>query len=191
MRSVTRLAAVLLLAGCGLGNLTSPANTEDMCALARERPHYVRAFEKSEQRWDAPASVQMAIVYHESAFDGDARTPRTYFLGFIPTGRVSSAYGYSQALDGTWEEYKRKTGRRFARRDDIDDAADFVGWYMTQSNRINAIPMSDARNQYLAYHEGNGGYARGSHRAKGWLMNVAERVAARAVRYGSQLESCG
>ena len=24
-----------------------------------------------------------------------------------PSGRISSAYGYSQALDGTWKEYKK------------------------------------------------------------------------------------
>ena len=29
------------------------------------------------------------------------------FSGLISSGRISSAYGYSQALDGTWKEYKK------------------------------------------------------------------------------------
>ena len=33
-----------------------------------------------------------------------------YILGVIPTGRQSSAFGYSQALDGTWKEYRRLQG---------------------------------------------------------------------------------
>ena len=61
----------------------------------------------------------------------DARTPFQYKLGVIPVGRQSSAFGYSQALDGTWEEYLEDQRRRRARRDNIRDAADFMGWYMT------------------------------------------------------------
>eukprot|EP01023_Acetabularia_acetabulum_P023960 TRINITY_DN23259_c0_g1_i4.p1 TRINITY_DN23259_c0_g1~~TRINITY_DN23259_c0_g1_i4.p1 ORF type:complete len:341 (+),score=42.23 TRINITY_DN23259_c0_g1_i4:127-1149(+) len=49
----------------------------------------------------------------------------------------------------------------------------------------------DARNQYLAYHEGRTGYSRGSYRAKGWLMEVADDVADRSVTYDAQLRACG
>ena len=190
MRKIVRLAAFVLLAGCGLGNQKPPPNVENACAISRDRPEYRRAFERAERRWDVPVPVQMAVVYHESGFDGDARTRRRYFLGFIPRGRVSSAYGYPQAIDGTWDEYRRETGRRFARRDDIDDAADFIGWYMNNSRRINGIALSDARRQYLAYHEGNAGYARGSYTGKPWLQRVARDVAGRAERYDRQLARC-
>ena len=84
--------------------------------------------------------------------------PRTSSrLGIIPMGRQSSAYGYSQALDGTWEEYQKDQRRRGAKRDRIDDATDFMGWYMDETYERLGIPMSDARNQYLAYHEGRTG----------------------------------
>ena len=105
-------------------------------------------------------------------------------------GRLSSAFGYSQALDGTWDEYRTSTGNRRARRTDIDDAADFMGWYMVLTRERNGIALSDARNQYLAYHEGHAGFARGSYNSKAWLLGVADRVAARAETYRVQLLSC-
>jgi hypothetical protein len=51
--------------------------------------------------------------------------------------------------------------------------------------------LSDARNQYLAYHEGRTGFARQSYQAKPWLMDVAQNVAERAEMYQFQLASCG
>jgi hypothetical protein len=133
----------------------------------------------------------MAVIHQESKFDGDARTPYQWVLGVIPMGRQSSAYGYSQALDGTWEEYKDETGNHRARRDRIRDATDFMGWYMNKTVARNGIPLHDARRQYLAYHEGHAGYARGSYNAKGWLVGVARRVGERAVVYERQLRACG
>ncbi|GAA6209260.1 hypothetical protein NBRC116601_25530 [Cognatishimia sp. WU-CL00825] len=105
-------------------------------------------------------------------------------------GRQSSAYGYSQALDATWEGYKRDTGRRGADRDDIFDATDFIGWYMNQTREKNGIALTDARNQYLAYHEGHTGFARGTYRNKAWLVRVSGEVANRSVTYKRQLSNC-
>ncbi len=105
-------------------------------------------------------------------------------------GRQSSAYGYAQALDATWDEYRRSAGNRGAQRDDIRDATDFMGWYMNESLRRNGIALSDARNQYLAYHEGQVGYARGTYRSKSWLMRISSEVAARSRTYQQQLASC-
>ena len=105
-------------------------------------------------------------------------------------GRQSSAFGYSQALDGTWEEYQIAEGGKRARRDDIDDATDFMGWYMNNTRDRNGISLADARNQYLAYHEGHTGYKRGSYRAKSWLMRIAGEVGERAVVYDAQLATC-
>ena len=99
----------------------------------------------------------------------------------------SSAYGYAQAIDGTWEGYLRDTGRRRAARDDFANSSDFIGWYMHTNSRVNGVPLGDAYNQYLAYHEGKAGYARGSYRGKAWLPPVARDVEAWAVRYHHQL----
>ncbi|KPQ16227.1 MAG: hypothetical protein HLUCCO18_08880 [Rhodobacteraceae bacterium HLUCCO18] len=179
------------LAACGGGSFSAPRNLDNACLLANERPQYFRAMEQTERRWGVPVPVQMATFHQESRFVGNARPPHVYALGIIPMGRMSSAYGYSQALDGTWAEYRQDTGNRLARRTDIRDASDFMGWYMTLSAERNGIPLNDARNQYLAYHEGHAGYRRGSYNAKPWLLRVADSVAERAVTYEMQLITCG
>ncbi|MGD9293773.1 MAG: lytic transglycosylase [Roseobacter sp.] len=189
-RTLRAMAITLLVASCGGDSGTAPRNLDDACSIAQQRPQYLKAFRKTEQKWGVPVHVQMATMHQESRFVSNAKTPHTYALGIIPMGRVSSAYGYSQALDGTWDDYKRSTGRRLARRDRIADAADFMGWYMNVSREKNGIPLYDARNQYLAYHEGHRGYARGTYNRKSWLLNVANKVDARADLYQAQLATC-
>jgi hypothetical protein len=184
---------LFVLASCGGGGTgygTAPRNLDHACAILDERPEYARAFRATERKWGVPAHVQMATIYQESKFISDARTPFRWTLGVIPTGRVSSAYGYSQALDGTWDEYRDEEGGRGAKRDRIGDATDFMGWYMTGTRDRLGIPLYDARNQYLAYHEGRSGFARGSYNDKPWLIDVAARVQERADMYQVQLQGC-
>lgn len=145
---------------------------------------------QTERRWGVPVHMQMAVIHQESRFVGNARTPFRYALGVIPTGRQSSAYGYSQALDGTWDEYREQTGRRGARRDRIQDATDFMGWYVQGTTDRLGIPKTDVRNQYLAYHEGRAGFTRGSHNSKPWLINVANSLETRSNLYRAQLATC-
>ena len=189
-RILRAMALMVLVAGCGSGNFSAPRNLDNACAIVAERPAYLRAMRDAERRWGVPVHVQMATIYQESKFIGNARTPHQYVLGVIPMGRQSSAYGYSQALDSTWDQYRASTGRRGARRDDIDDATDFMGWYMNETARKLGISKSDAEGQYLAYHEGHTGYARGSHKAKSWLLRVAGEVGDRADVYQTQLAGC-
>ncbi|SET00806.1 lytic transglycosylase [Paracoccus homiensis] len=191
MNRFLKLAIVGLVASCGGGNYKAPRNLDNACAIVAERPAYLRAMKKTERRWGVPVHVQMAAIHQESKFIGDARTPHQYALGVIPIGRQSSAYGYSQALDGTWEEYVKETGNRRARRDNINDATDFMGWYMDGSSKRLGLSKWDATSQYLAYHEGRAGYARKSYLSKGWLVGVAGKVGQRAKTYRTQLISCG
>ncbi len=191
MGKVLRLGILLLLVSCGGGNYSAPRNLENACAILDERPKYHDAMQRAERRWGVPVHVQMATIYQESKFIGNARTPHKYALGIIPVGRQSSAYGYSQALDGTWDDYRSATGRYGARRNKMEDATDFMGWYMDQSEKKLGISKWDATSQYLAYHEGHTGYSRGSHQAKAWLMRVAADVGSRAELYQRQLIACG
>ena len=161
-RTLRASILLLVLASCGGGNFSAPRDLDDACSIVRQRPAYIKAMRATERKWGIPIHVQMATIHQESKFIGDARTPHRYALGIIPIGRQSSAYGYSQALDGTWDEYRKKTGNRRARRDDIRDATDFVGWYMNDSERMLGISKYDAGSQYLAYHEGRQGFANGA-----------------------------
>lgn len=190
MGKFLRLAVLLLVASCGGGNYSAPRNLDDACAITRERPQYLRAMQRAERRWGVPVHVQMATIHQESKFIGNARTPFRFALGVIPMGRQSSAYGYSQAIDNTWDEYRQETRRRGAKRDDINDATDFMGWYMNGSTERLGISKQDARSQYLAYHEGRTGFVNGSYNAKGWLLDVSNRVGARSELYRQQLATC-
>lgn len=189
-RAIRASILLLFLASCGGGNFSAPRNLDDACSIIKQRPQYLRAMRATQAKWGVPISVQMAILYQESKFIGNARTPHQYALGVIPMGRQSSAYGYAQALDVTWKDYRREEGRPGARRDNIRDATDFMGWYIDGTTKELGISKSDAESQYLAYHEGRRGFARGSHEAKGWLVTVAAKVGARAQRYSAQLNRC-
>ncbi|MBR9650219.1 transglycosylase SLT domain-containing protein [Thalassovita aquimarina] len=189
-RTLRALVLLMVLASCGGGNFSAPRNLDNACSILSQRPKYGRAFKAVERRWGVPVHVQMATIYQESKFVGNARTPFRYVAGVIPMGRQSSAYGYAQALDATWKQYQRETRNYRARRDNIRDATDFMGWYMTTTREKNGVSLSDARNQYLAYHEGHTGYARKSYRYKSWLLRISSAVEARSDLYQQQLQSC-
>ncbi len=189
-RTLRALVLFVLLASCGGGNYSPPRNLDDACSILSQRPKYARAFGATERRWGVPVAVQMATIYQESKFVGNARTPHKYVLGVIPMGRQSSAYGYAQALDSTWDDYQRDTRSYGARRDNIHDAADFMGWYMTKTRERTGVDLSNARHQYLAYHDGHTGYLRGTYKKKSWLMRISSEVESRAYMYQAQLSTC-
>ncbi|MFT5722720.1 MAG: hypothetical protein ACI9W6_003055 [Motiliproteus sp.] len=188
-----RLARLLLTvvavlsAGCAT---TAPSNIADSCEIFYDKDDWYDDAKDSFEKWGVPIHVQLAIIHQESKFKYDAKPPKDYLLGFIPWGRKSSAYGYTQALDGTWDWYRNKTGNWGADRDDFTDAVDFIGWYGTMSYQLAGISKWDAKNQYLAYHEGHGGFKRKSYNNKPWLIRVAAKVDRNAARYRAQLGRC-
>ena len=189
MRKVTVLGVlVLLAAGCASG---PPTDIDNICAIFDEKEDWRDEAFDSSRKWDIPVPIMMAIIYQESRFRAHARPPRTRLLGFIPWTRPSTSYGYSQALESTWEIYTRSTGNRGADRDDFGDSIDFIGWYCDRSHRECYIPRSDAYRLYLAYHEGQRGYNRKTYRGKSWLLEAARRVSSMAGRYRTQLKNCG
>lgn len=188
MRLLMVVGLSVLLSACA-SNRKPPAQPDNMCAIFKEKPSWHKAAIKSEKKWRVPPQILMAIIYHESGFRHDAQPPRRWFLGFIPRGRASSAYGYPQAKDEVWSDYKRENSS-FASRSNMADALDFVGWYSDKSQRLNGVSKWDAYHLYLNYHEGWGGYRRGTYRNKAWLLRVASAVQARSERYGAQYAHC-
>jgi hypothetical protein len=181
------ISTLLLLVGC---TTAPPTNLDDVCAIFDEKDGWYKSARNSAKRWQGDIGTMMAIMHQESRFEAKAKPPRKKILGFIPGFRPSNAYGYSQALTGTWDRYKREAGAYGADRDDFGDAIDFIGWYNRLSFRQNGVGATDARALYLNYHEGHGGYARGTYKSKSWLVGVAAKVNSRASRYRSQLQGC-
>ncbi len=186
IKTAARFSLIALLTGCAS---YQPTQVDDVCAIFRGEPDWYEAAVEANEKWGTPIWVMMAIIHQESRFVGDAKPPRDWFL-FIPVPRRSSAYGYAQAQDSAWEEYLRKSGAWGADRDEFDDAIDFVGWYTHTTQRTLGISKWDAYGQYLAYHEGRGGYKKGSWKSKPWLQKVATKVKNQAARYNAQLKGC-
>jgi len=186
-RFFTVMVLGLLLAAC---STPQPKNIKNVCSMYDEYYDWYLAADTVEQRWGIPPHVTMAFIYQESKFIDDARPPWQWFMWIIPMGRASSAYGYAQALDGTWEEYQRQTENWGADRDEFEDAVDVIGWYNNKSIKRNRINPNDAYSLYLAYHEGQGGFARGTYKKKQWLLNVARKVDGMAQAYKGQLTGC-
>ena len=190
MRRFAFIATLVVLSSCS-GHDAPPSTVADACRMQQERPHWFMAMNDAQARWGVPVAVQLATISRESSFRYDAQPTKRVGSGiFSRKVPRSSAYGYAQALDGTWEWYVRETGRSGADREDFADSADFIGWYMNLNSRLNGVPLNDAYNQYLAYHEGKTGYAKGSWRKKAWLPAVARDVQSWAARYDQQLRLC-
>lgn len=180
-------AYALFLSAC---SSAPPKDLQDSCAIFEEKKKWYRWARQSQQKWGASIGLQLAIIYQESRFDDDAKTPRRKLLWVIPWKRKSSAYGYAQVVNQTWRTYRESTGRRGADRDDFYDVVDFIGWYVYGSWAKLGIQKNDVYRQYLAFHEGRGGYRNKSYLKKPWLMKVARDVAARADSYNRQLRRC-
>jgi hypothetical protein len=187
MTKILILPLLLSLVAC---TALPPKNGDNICSTFREKEDWYDGAKNSYTKWGVPISVQMAIMHQESHFVADAQPLRPWLLGFIPLPRASSAYGYAQAKDETWDNYQDKAGCWGADRDDFSDATDFIGWYCNISYTRLGISKLDTKNLYLAYHEGHGGYQRKSYLQKTGLVQIAEKVARRAKLFQSQLDEC-
>ena len=177
----------LLLKAC---STAPPLKPSDICSIFSEKSGWYTDAREAFARWNIEIPIAMAFIRQESNFRADAKPPRTRILWIFPGPRPSSAYGYPQAIDTTWERYQNATSNYSADRDDFADAIDFIGWYNHTSYQTLGIAKSDVYHLYLAYHEGHAGYSRGAHRNKPWLTNTARRVAVQAQRYRRQLARC-
>lgn len=176
----------LLLSACAT---PPPKNPDNICEIFFEHRDWYDASREMKETWGTPIHVPLAMMYQESSFKHDAAPPMQYFL-FIPIGRASDAYGYAQAKTMTWDDYQRETGQSWADRDDFADAVDFMGWFTYKTYKINGVSKWDAYAQYLNYHEGWGGYKKGSYKNKPWLLKASRKVDKRARQYAAQLRGC-
>ena len=178
------IISLFLISACS----SVPQNTSNSCKIFDERYLWYKHSKKVEQKWGTPIHIQLAIIKMESDFDWLAKPPRQKLFKVVPFKRPSSSFGYSQAVKGTWEQYKNETGNKLATRVRFKDSVDFIGWYTNKTNSILKISLQDAFKQYIAYHEGWGNYK--NYRKNKKVINLAKKVEKQSKIYKEQLSNC-
>jgi hypothetical protein len=176
---------LLILSSCS----SIPKNTADGCSIFSDRYLWYKHAKKTEKKWGTPIHIQLAIIKMESDFDWLAKPKRKKIFKIIPYKRPSSSLGYSQAVKGTWKQYKNETGNKLAVRTRFKDSVDFIGWYTNKTEKLLKISKKDAFKQYIAYHEGWGNYKNYKKNQK--IIILAKKVKKHSERYKGQLKKCG
>ena len=183
-KKILTILLLLFLSACS----SVPKNTADGCSIFYERYLWYKHAKKTEIKWGTPIYVQLAIIKMESDFDWLAKPERYKLFKIIPYKRPSSSFGYSQAVKGTWKQYKLETNNKYALRSRFKDSVDFIGWYTNKTESILRISKKDAFKQYLAYHEGWGNYKYYKKNKK--VIRLAKKVERQSNIYKKQLSKC-
>ena len=165
-----------------------PKYPQNACKIFSENYLWYKSVKKSSETYGAPIHVILAFVNRESGFDRWAKPKRQKLFKVIPYKRPSSSFGYSQAVKGTWEQYKKENNKPLATRARFKDSVDFIGWYIDKTEKLLKIPKSDAYRQYIAYHEGWGNYKNYKKNKK--VILYAKEVKNQASQYRKQLSKC-
>tara|TARA_Y100000741_G_scaffold327649_1_gene280392 strand:- start:1876 stop:2475 length:600 start_codon:yes stop_codon:yes gene_type:complete len=175
---------ILLISACS----SVPKNISNSCSIFNEKYLWYKHTKKVEDKWGTPIYIQLAIIKMESNFDWLAKPKRQKIFKVIPFKRPSSSFGYSQAVKGTWKQYRNETGNKLASRTSFKDSVDFIGWYTNKTESILKISKKDAFRQYLAYHEGWGAYKNYKKNQK--VIILAKKVKNQSDKYKNQLKKC-
>ena len=184
IKSIYIFIFIIFLSGCS----SIPKNVSDGCAIFNDRYLWYKHAKKTESKWGTPIHLQLAIIKMESSFDWLAKPPRQKIFKVIPYKRQSSSFGYSQAVKGTWKQYKEETGNKFATRTRFKDSVDFIGWYTNKTEKILKVSKKDSFKQYIAYHEGWGNFK--NYKSNKKVINLAKRVEKQSNIYKQQLSDC-
>jgi hypothetical protein len=180
------ILTIIFLSSCE----TTPSKYKNICELMDDKISWYKAVKEVERNHGINMETILAFIKQESSFNQYAKPPAKKLFDYIPIGRDSSSYGFSQAKEETWKWYQQKTGKTSAARDNFYDSADFIAWYILQSEKMLGLKTTDVYNQYLAYHEGQGGFKNKTYNQKPWLKNVAKKVANSAKNYQANLKTC-
>ena len=183
-KNIFFIILIVLISACS----SIPKNTSNSCSIFNERYLWYKYAKSTENKWGTPIYVQLAIIKMESDFDWLAKPQRQKLFKIIPFKRPSSSFGYSQAVKGTWEQYKNETGNKLATRARFKDSVDFIGWYTDKTESILKISKKDAFRQYIAYHEGWGAYKNYKNNQK--VIGLAKKVKKQSDKYKAQLKKC-
>ena len=167
-----------------------PKHPSNACKIFGEKYLWYKHSKKSSEVYGAPIHIILAFVNKESGFNRWAKPKRKRIFKVIPYKRPSSSFGYSQAVKGTWEQYKNETNNPLALRSRFKDSVMFIGWHINKTNKINKIPFNDAYRQYLNYYLGWNGYAKKKYKTDKKSIIFAKSVEKKSKVYKNQLQGC-
>jgi hypothetical protein len=164
---------------------------DNICHIMERRPSWDGELKNIEEKYNVSKFTILAFINQESSFKSDAKPPFKKIWRFIPTwNRQSSSYGYSQAINSSWDLFQMQTKNKESYRDNFYDSAEFIAWYLKKSNLINKIDLNDTFNLYLSYHEGWTGYNKKSYLKKTQLINISNKIIKIKNKYKSDYNNC-
>ena len=167
-----------------------PKYPQNACKIFGENYLWYKSAKKSSDTYGAPIHIILAIINKESGFNRWAKPKRHKLFKIIPYKRPSSSFGYSQAVNKTWELYKTETNSPLALRTRFKDSVMFIGWYMNKTKKTNNISMNDAYRQYLNYYLGWGNYSKKVYKSDKNAIIYAKKVEKQSNIYKNQLKEC-
>ena len=107
MPKIFSIALIMMIMSACHQHIAPPHNIDDACVIVHHHDEWRSALVKGKRDSRVPTALILAIIRQESSFRAEIRPAMRYFLGFIPIGRASSAYGYAQVIDSTWQWYQK------------------------------------------------------------------------------------
>ena len=185
-KNLTYFIIFFFVASCS----SIPKYPSNACKIFGERYLWYKHAKKSSETYGAPIHIILAFVNKESGFNRSAKPKTTKLFKIVPYKRPSSSFGYSQAVNKTWELYKNETNSPLALRTRFKDSVMFIGWYINKTNRINKIPLNDSYRQYLNYYLGWGNYSKEVYKKDKKSIIYAKNVEKQSNIYKGQLTEC-
>ena len=167
-----------------------PKYPQNACKIFSEKYFYLKYTRAASKKWGVPISSILAVINKESAFKRFAKPKRKKIFKIIPYRRPSSSLGFSQAVNKTWELYKKENKKPRALRISFKNSSDFIGWYFSKTNKINKISFTDTRNMYLNYYLGWQAYKNKAYKTDKKAIIFAKNVERQAKIYKNQLQEC-
>ena len=167
-----------------------PKYPQNACKIFGEKYSYLKYSRAASKKWNVPISSILAVINKESGFRRFAKPKRTKLFKIIPYRRPSSSLGFSQAVNKTWDLYKKENNKPAALRISFKNSSDFIGWYFWKTNKINKVSLKDTRNMYLNYYLGWGAYKNKAYEKDRKAIIFAKSVEKQAKIYKNQLREC-
>jgi len=167
-----------------------PKYPQNACKIFGEKYSYLKYSRAASKKWNVPISSILAVINKESGFRRFAKPKRTKLFKIIPYRRPSSSLGFSQAVNKTWDLYKKENNKPIALRISFKNSSDFIGWYFWKTNKINKVSLKDTRNMYLNYYLGWGAYKNKAYEKDRKAIIFAKNVEKQAKIYKIQLQEC-